>query len=66
MPEGIVIGRWAESLCDLGGAQRLVMTAPTRTGKTTGVATPIPVLLTYGHSIEAMDLRSELYQLTSG
>ncbi|MDM0105284.1 type IV secretory system conjugative DNA transfer family protein [Variovorax sp. J22R24] len=63
-PEGIVIGRFGRDLLRLGGTQHVIMTAPTRTGKTTGVA--IPVLLTYGHSIVAMDLKGELYQLTSG
>jgi hypothetical protein len=42
----------------------VIVTAPTRTGKITDVA--IPILLTYGHSIVAMDLKGELYQLTSG
>jgi type IV secretion system protein VirD4 len=63
-PEGVVIGRSGRELLRLGGTQHVIMTAPTRTGKTTGVA--IPVLLTYGHSIVAMDLKGELYQLTSG
>jgi type IV secretion system protein VirD4 len=63
-PEGIVVGRFGHDLLRLGGTQHVIMTAPTRTGKTTGVA--IPVLLTYGHSIVAMDLKGELYQLTSG
>jgi len=63
-PEGIVIGRFGRSLLRLGGTQHVIMTAPTRTGKTTGIA--IPVLLTYRHSIVAMDLKGELYQLTSG
>jgi type IV secretion system protein VirD4 len=63
-PEGVVIGRFGRELLRLPGTQHVIMTAPTRTGKTTGIA--IPVLLTYGHSIVAMDLKGELYQLTSG
>lgn len=63
-PDGVVIGRHGRRLLRLGGTQHAIMTAPTRTGKTTGIA--IPVLLTYGHSVVALDLKGELHQLTSG
>lgn len=63
-PDGVVIGRSGPHLLRLGGTRHAIMTAPTRTGKTTGIA--IPVLLTYGHSVVAMDLKGELYALTSG
>lgn len=63
-PEGIVIGKFGRRLIRLGGTQHVIVTAPTRTGKTTGIA--IPVLLTYGHSMVVLDLKGELYQSTSG
>lgn len=63
-PESIVIGRLGRDLIRLGGQQHVLLTAPTRSGKTVGVA--IPVLLTYQGSIVAMDIKGELYALTSG
>ena len=63
-PEGVVIGKSGRHYLWLGGAQHVIMTAPTRSGKTTSVA--IPVLLTYAHSIVCMDLKGELFKLTSG
>ena len=63
-PEGIVIGKSGRDYIWLNGAQHVIMTAPTRSGKTTSVA--IPVLLTYAHSVVCMDLKGELFQLTSG
>ena len=63
-PFGIVIGRFNGDLLRLGGAQHVILTAPTRSGKTAGVA--IPVLLTYEGSIVALDIKGELYAATSG
>lgn len=63
-PEGVIIGKSGGSYLYLGGTQHIIMTAPTRTGKTTCVA--IPVLLSYQHSIVCMDLKGELFQNTSG
>lgn len=63
-PMGIVIGRFDGDLLRLGGAQHVILTAPTRSGKTAGVA--IPVLLTYQGSIVALDIKGELYVATSG
>lgn len=63
-PMGIVIGRFGGDLLRLGGAQHVILTAPTRSGKTAGVA--IPVLLTYQGSIVALDIKGELYAATSG
>lgn len=63
-PEGVVIGKSGRDYLWLGGAQHVIMTAPTRSGKTTSVA--IPVLLTYAHSVVCMDLKGELFKLTSG
>jgi type IV secretion system protein VirD4 len=63
-PFGIVLGRFDGDLLRLGGAQHVILTAPTRSGKTAGVA--IPVLLTYQGSIVALDIKGELYAATSG
>lgn len=63
-PFGIVLGRFEGDLLRLGGAQHVILTAPTRSGKTAGVA--IPVLLAYQGSIVALDIKGELYAATSG
>ena len=63
-PEGVIIGKAGGDYLYLGGTRHIIMTAPTRTGKTTSIA--IPVLLTYQHSIVCMDLKGELFQHTSG
>lgn len=63
-PLGIVIGRAHGHLLRLGGQQHVILTAPTRSGKTVGVA--IPVLLTYAGSVVALDIKGELYATTSG
>lgn len=63
-PEGVIIGKAGRDYLYLGGLQHIIMTAPTRTGKTTSIA--IPVLLTYEHSVVVMDLKGELFQNTSG
>lgn len=63
-PLGIVVGRAHGHLLRLGGQQHVILTAPTRSGKTAGVA--IPVLLTYAGSVVALDIKGELYATTSG
>ncbi len=63
-PEGVIIGKVGRRFLYLGGLQHIIMTAPTRTGKTTSIA--IPVLLTYEHSAVVMDLKGELFEHTSG
>lgn len=63
-PLGIVLGKFHGSLLRLGGQHHVLLTAPTRSGKTVGVA--IPVLLTYQGSVVALDIKGELYALTSG
>jgi type IV secretion system protein VirD4 len=63
-PEGILIGRYRGDYLYLGGTRHVILTAPTRSGKTSSVA--IPVLLTYRHSVVCLDLKGELYQSTSG
>lgn len=63
-PTGIVLGKFGNDLIRLGGQQHAILTAPTRSGKTVGVA--IPVLLTFEDSIVALDIKGELYATTSG
>lgn len=63
-PEGILVGRYHGDYLYLGGTRHVILTAPTRSGKTSSVA--IPVLLTYQHSVVCLDLKGELYQTTSG
>jgi type IV secretion system protein VirD4 len=63
-PLGIVLGKFHGGLLRLGGQHHVLLTAPTRSGKTVGVA--IPVLLTYQGSVVALDIKGELYTLTSG
>ncbi|MEP6634746.1 MAG: type IV secretory system conjugative DNA transfer family protein, partial [Luteimonas sp.] len=63
-PNSVVMGKFGNDLVRLGGQQHILLTAPTRSGKTVGVA--IPVLLTFQDSIVALDIKGELYGLTSG
>lgn len=63
-PFGIVIGRVRGRLLRLGGERHVILAAPTRSGKTAGVA--IPVLLTYAGSVVALDIKGELHAITSG
>ncbi|MFC3650431.1 type IV secretory system conjugative DNA transfer family protein [Dyella humi] len=63
-PDGVVIGKYGREYLYLSGLQHIIVTAPTRTGKTTSIA--VPVLLTYQHSMVVMDLKGELYQAASG
>lgn len=63
-PDGVIIGRAGGDYLYLRGTRHLIVSAPTRTGKTTCVA--IPVLLTYRHSVVCMDLKGELFRHTSG
>lgn len=63
-PFGIVIGRAHGRLLRLDGARHVLLAAPTRSGKTAGVA--IPALLTYEGSAVALDIKGELHAVTSG
>ncbi|WP_267224919.1 type IV secretory system conjugative DNA transfer family protein [Dyella silvae] len=63
-PQSILIGKYKGRHLWLGGAQHVITIAPTRSGKTTSLA--IPVLLTYQHSMVALDLKGELRKATSG
>jgi type IV secretion system protein VirD4 len=62
-PEGLLIGKAFGMNLYLGGAQHVIVTAATRTGKTAGIV--VPILLTYAHSVVCSDLKGELYELTS-
>ncbi|HEY0502979.1 MAG TPA: type IV secretory system conjugative DNA transfer family protein [Lysobacter sp.] len=62
-PEGVLIGDAFGQNVYLGGAQHVIVTAATRTGKTAGIV--VPILLTYRQSVVCSDLKGELYDLTS-
>ncbi|HUA79274.1 MAG TPA: type IV secretory system conjugative DNA transfer family protein, partial [Dyella sp.] len=62
--EGVVFGLFGREFLRLCGTEHIMVVAPTRSGKSTGIA--IPVLMTYGHSIVVLDLKGELYRITSG
>lgn len=62
--EGILLGTLRGRPIWLNGALHLIVIAPTRSGKSTCVA--IPVLLTYESSIVVLDVKGELYRITSG
>lgn len=63
-PHGILVGKLRRRYLYLGGTQHILMTAPTRSGKSTSVV--IPALLTYQGSVVVADTKGELFQLTSG
>nr|WP_283254804.1 type IV secretory system conjugative DNA transfer family protein [Luteimonas galliterrae] len=63
-PQGVLVGRFKGHYLYLGGTQHILMTAPTRSGKSTSVV--IPVLLTYQGSVVVADTKGELFQRTSG
>lgn len=63
-PQGVIVGKFKGQHLYLGGTQHIIMTAPTRSGKSTSVV--IPVLLTYQGSVVVADTKGELFQLTSG
>lgn len=63
-PHGVIVGKFKGQHLYLGGTQHIIMTAPTRSGKSTSVV--IPVLLTYQGSVVVADTKGELFQLTSG
>ncbi|WP_147651404.1 type IV secretory system conjugative DNA transfer family protein [Vulcaniibacterium gelatinicum] len=63
-PQSVIVGRFKGRHLSLGGTQHILMTAPTRTGKTTSIV--IPALLTYQGSVVVADTKGELFQHTSG
>ncbi|RDS81032.1 type IV secretory system conjugative DNA transfer family protein [Dyella psychrodurans] len=62
-PESVIIGKFGREYIYLNGLQHTIVTAPTRSGKTSSIA--MPVSLTYQHSMVVMDMKGELYQAAS-
>jgi len=63
-PNGIVVGKFGNSLVRLSGQQFVILAAPTRSGK--GVGVVIPNLLEYQESMVVLDIKQENFDLTSG
>jgi type IV secretion system protein VirD4 len=62
-PYALVLGRFGNKLLRLGGQQHVLLCAPTRSGKSVGVA--IPNLLHYQGSVVTLDIKGELHEKTS-
>lgn len=63
-PYGVLVGKFRSRYLYKEGTQHILMTAPTRSGKSTSLV--IPTLLTYRGSVVVADTKGELFQLTSG
>lgn len=61
---GIMLGRKAGRLLVFGGAEHVMLYAPTRTGK--GVGVVIPNLLTWPGSVVVLDVKRENWDVTAG
>jgi type IV secretion system protein VirD4 len=61
---GLVLGRKAGRLLVFGGAEHVMLYAPTRTGK--GVGVVIPNLLTWPDSVVVLDVKRENWDATAG
>ena len=61
--QGIVLGRKGRKLLVFGGAQHVLMSAPTRSGK--GVGIVIPNLLYWEESVVVLDIKQENWRITS-
>lgn len=62
--EGIFLGMLGGRPIWLNGTLHAIVVAPTRSGKSTCIA--IPILLTYEASVVVLDVKGELYRITSG
>jgi type IV secretion system protein VirD4 len=62
-PYALILGKFGNKLIRLSGQQHVLLCAPTRSGKTVGVA--IPNLLYYQGSVVALDIKGELHDKTS-
>lgn len=63
-PTGLVLGRQGGRLLVFGGAEHVMLYAPTRTGK--GVGVVIPNLLTWPDSVVVLDVKRENWDATAG
>ena len=62
--DGIVLGRKRRRFLNFGGSEHVIVEAPTRSGKGTGIV--IPNLLTWAGSVVVLDVKRENYDATAG
>lgn len=63
-PTGIVLGQSGGALLRFGGAEHVLLYAPTRTGK--GVGVVVPNLLSWPHSVIVLDVKRENWRASAG
>jgi len=61
---GIIVGTYKGRYMMYGGAQHVILSAPTRSGK--GVGTVLPNLLNWPDSVVVLDIKQENWDITSG
>lgn len=61
---GIVVGRKRGRFLTFGGSEHVIVEAPTRSGKGTGIV--IPNLLTWAGSVVVLDVKRENFDATAG
>lgn len=62
--QGVMLGTWGGRYLRHSGDQHIMVFAPTRAGKTVGIAAP--TLLTYTGSTVSIDIKGELWDITAG
>ncbi|MDP1909528.1 MAG: type IV secretory system conjugative DNA transfer family protein, partial [Hyphomicrobium sp.] len=62
--QGIVVGRKSGRFLTFGGSEHVIVEAPTRSGKGTGIV--IPNLLTWQGSVVVLDVKRENYDASAG
>ena len=62
--DGIVLGRKRGRFLTFGGSEHVIVEAPTRSGKGTGIV--IPNLLTWAGSVVVLDVKRENYEASAG
>lgn len=62
--DGLLLGRKGEAYLSFGGAEHVMLYAPTRSGK--GVGVVIPNLLNWAGSVVVLDIKRENFQATAG
>ena len=63
-PSGIIVGRKGRRFLIFGGSEHVLVEAPTRSGKGTGIV--IPNLLTWQGSVVVLDVKRENYDASAG
>jgi type IV secretion system protein VirD4 len=62
--KGIILGQWKGRYLTLGGQQGVMVAAPPRSGKGTGVV--VPNLLNWSGSVVCLDIKQENWRITAG